>query len=141
MTTRTNPLIHARMYALADFYGVFTLKELAIKKFRGVVQAHWNSKEFAQAVQVVYTTTVAKDSGLRQVVKDVLMNHNELLKKPEIQAVLREVSGLAFEILMEKQKTSNTHYERMYWAHRPHRYLEVVEYLARMANDDFMKWH
>ena len=140
MTTRTNPLIHARMYALADFYGAFTLKELSIKKFCGVVQAHWYSKEFAQAVRVVYTTTVAEDSGLRQVVKDVLMNHNELLDKPEIEAVLREVSDLAADILMEMRKAYDTHYERIHWAHRPHGFLEAVEYVEHMANDDFMGW-
>ena len=99
MTTRTSPLTHARMYAIADFYGVCGLKELASKKFRDAVGEHWNSDDFAKAIQVVYTTTIAGDRELRQVVMDVLMNHMELLDKPDIEAVMRELPDLAFDVL------------------------------------------
>jgi hypothetical protein len=99
MTIRTNPLTHARMYAVADFYGVLGLKKLANKKFRDAAREHWDSNDFAKAVEVVYTTTTSQDRGLRRVVKYVLVNHNELLDKPEIEKVVKEAPDLAYDIL------------------------------------------
>lgn len=87
------------MYAVADFYSVFGLKELANKKFRETVREHWDSNDFAKAVEVVYTTTPPKDRGLRQVVKYVLRNRTELLDKPEIDTVIKEVPDLAYDVL------------------------------------------
>jgi hypothetical protein len=87
------------MYAVADFYGVSGLKELANKKFRDAVRDYWDSNDFAKAVEVVYTTTVPRDCGLRQVVMDVLKNHMGLLNKPAIETVMREIPGLAFDVL------------------------------------------
>lgn len=99
ITPRTNPLTHAQMYAVADFYSVSGLKELANKKFRDTVQEHWDSNDFAKAVEVVYTTTPPKDRGLRQVVSYVLRNHTELLDKPEIDAIIKEVPDLSYDVL------------------------------------------
>jgi len=99
MTTRTNPLTHARMYAVADFYNVSGLKELANKKFRDTAREHWDSNDFAKAVEVVYTTTPPKDRGLRQVVKYVLRNHRGLLDKPEIDTIMKEVPDLSYDVL------------------------------------------
>jgi len=87
------------MYAVADFYSVSGLKELANKKFRDTVQEHWDSNVFIKAVEVVYTTTPPKDRGLRQVVSYVLRNHIELLDKPEIDAIIKEVPDLSYDIL------------------------------------------
>jgi hypothetical protein len=94
-----NPLIHARMYAMADFFEVPGLKKLATTKFQTAVERYWNSVEFGQAVHVVYTSTLAEDRGLRQIVKDILMRHMALLNKPEIESIMREVPDLAFDML------------------------------------------
>ena len=99
ITPRTNPLTHAQMYTVADFYSVSGLKKLANKKFRDTVQEHWDSNDFAKAVEVVYTTTPPKDRGLRQVVSYVLRNHTELLDKPEINAIIKEVPDLSYDVL------------------------------------------
>jgi hypothetical protein len=88
------------MYALADFFSVSGLKELANKKFRDTVQEHWDSNEFAKAVKVVYTTTPPKDRGLRQVVRYILKNHAELLDKPEIDTTIKEVADLSYDVLL-----------------------------------------
>jgi hypothetical protein len=87
------------MYAVADFYCVSGLKELANKKFRDAVQEHWDSNDFVKAVEVVYTTTPSKDRGLRQVVKYVLKNHTELLDKPEIDTIIKQVPDLSYDVL------------------------------------------
>lgn len=95
----SNPLTHARMYAIADFYETSGLKQLSENKFRQAVSRHWNSPEFAQAIHVVYTTTLAEDRSLRQIVKDALLGHMSLMYKPEIESIMREVPDLSFDML------------------------------------------
>ena len=99
MTTRTNPITHARMYAVAEFYGVSGLRNLAEKKCSEAAQVYWDSDAFAEAIEIVYTTTVAEDCELRKVVKNVLTDHAELIDKPKIEACMREVPDLAFDTL------------------------------------------
>ncbi|KAF2434607.1 hypothetical protein EJ08DRAFT_676060 [Tothia fuscella] len=94
-----NPLVHSRMYAIADFYEIPGLKQLAQKKFQQAASRHWNSPEFVEAIHVAYTSTVSNDKGLRQICKDVLLQHMMLLNKPEIEGILREVPDLAFDML------------------------------------------
>jgi hypothetical protein len=94
-----NPLTHARMYAIADFYEIPGLKNLAQQKFQAAAERHWNSTEFGEAVHVVYTTTLAEDRGLRQTVKDILLRHMTLLNKPEVESIMREIPDLAFDML------------------------------------------
>jgi hypothetical protein len=99
MEPARNPLVHARMYAIADFYEIPGLKSLAQKKFQQAASRHWNNIEFGEAIHVAYTSTVSEDKGLRQICKDVLLSHMTLLNKPEIEAILREVPDLAFDML------------------------------------------
>jgi hypothetical protein len=94
-----NPLIHARMYAIADYFEVPGLKKMASTKFQAAAERHWNSDKFGEAVHVAYTSTLPEDRGLRQIVKDILMRHMTLLNKPEIESIMREVPDLAFDML------------------------------------------
>jgi hypothetical protein len=87
------------MYAIADYYEVPGLKNLAERKFQQAAERHWNSTEFGEAVHVVYTTTLAEDRGLRHTVKDILLRHMTLLNKPAIESIMREVPDLAFDML------------------------------------------
>jgi len=87
------------MYAVADFYSALNLKKLTNKKFRDAVREYWNSNDFTKTVEIVYTTTTAENRGLRQIIKRILINRRELLDKPEIEVVIKEVPNLAFDIL------------------------------------------
>lgn len=75
-----------------------SLKELVKEKFRDAVRQHWDSNDFAKAVRVVYTTTVPEDRGLHQMVKYVLRIHIELLDKPEIDTVIKDIPNLAYKV-------------------------------------------
>ena len=91
--------VHAQMYALADKYGIHDLKDLAREKFAEVASNEWDGKDFPVAVHTVYASTPESDYGLRNVVVDTLSQHRELLEKPEVEALVKEVNGLAFGLL------------------------------------------
>lgn len=58
------------MYALADKYDLPLLKELARKKFEKATPEHvlWMDDKFDTIVKLIYTTTLATDRGLRNIV-------------------------------------------------------------------------
>jgi hypothetical protein len=91
--------IHAQMYALADKYGIHDLKNLAREKFAETVLNDWNNSGFPLAVQTVYSSTPNNDHGLRDVVVATLNEHRELMDKTEVEALVKEVNGLAFGLL------------------------------------------
>lgn len=108
------------MYAVADTYGVLGLKRLANQKFRDAVREYWDSSEFVKSIKVVYTSTPSEDQGLRQEVNRVLVNRRELLDKPEVKNVMKEVPGLAADVLEwiretqeEPTKEEHTELERI----------------------------
>ena len=90
------PLVaHARVYAIADRYGVGLLKDLAVAKFS---LALTNTKtadipSFISAIEVVYTSTLGLDRGLRDCIKPKLSEFKHQLRDDtEFMALF--VSGL-----------------------------------------------
>jgi hypothetical protein len=90
---------HAHMYALADKFHICDLKELARNKFAEAASQDWNSSEFPLAVQTVYTSTPENDHQLRSVVVETITRHRELLKREEVERLVKEINGLAFGLL------------------------------------------
>ncbi|KAF2203662.1 hypothetical protein GQ43DRAFT_252006 [Delitschia confertaspora ATCC 74209] len=91
-------IIHAKVYAIAEKYGIAGLKALSRKKFAHQVGLHHNSMEFPEACQEAYETTVDSDRGLRDVIIQIFRSHPDLTQRKEMDAVLRETPGLAFEL-------------------------------------------
>ena len=90
---------NARMYALADKYGIEDLKELAREKFARVATRDWNKGGFAHAVQIVYESTPKSGSSLRDVIVATINQHRDLMKDSEIENMLEELNGLAVGLL------------------------------------------
>jgi hypothetical protein len=95
-------LLHAKMYEYADKYDVSGLKDLAIEKFSRSCKHFWNKDEFSVAAHHVFSTTVDKDKGLRDIVSATISAHMELVKKPQVKVLMTEFNGLALGILEEK---------------------------------------
>jgi len=95
----TELVINARMYALADKFGIEDLKKLAREKFASVAVRDWNKRWFAYAVQIVYESTPKSDSGLRDVVVETINQHRDLMKDSEIENMVEELDGLAVSLL------------------------------------------
>jgi hypothetical protein len=92
---------HAKVFAMAVKYHVDPLRDLATEKFRTEAEHHWDHEDLAQAIQVIYTSTADEVTQLRVMAVEVLAHHrSELLKKPEIAALLHSITGLAYDLLM-----------------------------------------
>ena len=98
-TQTTGLATHARMYSLADKYGIGGLKVLAQQKFEQAVRQQWDSEEFAPAVHVVYASTPDGDRSLRDVVMETIYSYKSLLQKLEVETAVRDIPGLAFDLL------------------------------------------
>ena len=81
------PLIsHARMYAIADKYSVSLLKELAQEKFSASLKdiQSLDIPIFAAAVEIIYTTTLASDRGLRDAIIPTLIKFKAQLRASDL---------------------------------------------------------
>lgn len=89
---------HARVYAVAEKYGIPGLKALAQKKFETQVVARWNDLDFLDAMEEVYTTTVDSDRGLRNAVIQVFRAHPQLARTQETKAIIEDIPPFAHDL-------------------------------------------
>ena len=106
MIQSPNLIIHAKVYSLAEKFGIEGLKALALEKFNVESETHWSSTDFCQAAYEVYTSTVESDRDMRDVVVKTLFKHPELFDKNEVQDVIRELT-LAYDMLMYVRQKVN----------------------------------
>lgn len=86
------------MYALAEKYGIAALKSLAKHKFECQMACYYDSPEFADAVEEVYSSTIDSDRGLRDVVLQAFRSHPQLASTQDVFAVIKRTPALAFEL-------------------------------------------
>lgn len=91
-------LAHTRVYALAEKYGIPGLKNLAKHKFERQMACYYDSPEFADAVEEVYSSTIDNDRGLRDVVLQAFRSHPQLASTQDVFAVIKRTPALAFEL-------------------------------------------
>ena len=92
-------ILHPRMYSLADYYQIPELKEVAKKKFAKAAKVSWNAPEFGRAVYIIFKSTSSTDRGLREIVRQTLRDHPELMDKTELEETIREMPDLAYDAL------------------------------------------
>ncbi|PVI05401.1 hypothetical protein DM02DRAFT_686318 [Periconia macrospinosa] len=96
-------IVHAKLYEVADKYGVPNLKDYAAQRFNNACYVFWDSATFVKATRLIFTNTPENDKGLRDVVIKTIAKHMVLNKKPEIKALMLEFSSLCFGLLVETQ--------------------------------------
>ena len=99
-------LLHAKMYAVAEKYGVKGLKDLIRSKFALACKLFWDSEAFGIAARYVHESTIDTDQGLRDVVHKTICDHIKIIQKEEISSLLDDF-GLAKSILMAKMEANN----------------------------------
>ncbi|KAB5531395.1 hypothetical protein GE09DRAFT_1146941 [Coniochaeta sp. 2T2.1] len=110
----SNLVIHSRVYALGEKYAVEGLMAVALAKFVSEAKVHWESKDFLQAVEYIYSATPEHDRGLRDAVKDVFYkNRWDLMHNEDAMRCLREVPDLAYDVFIHTCKVS--HSELNHW--------------------------
>jgi BTB/POZ domain len=94
----TNLVAHARVYAIAEKYDIEGLKALAKWKFATEMNAHHHSAEVPDAIAEVYESTVESDRGLRDVVIQTVRTHPEMVRRADVEDVIKDVPSLAYEL-------------------------------------------
>ncbi|EMD95154.1 hypothetical protein COCC4DRAFT_149313 [Bipolaris maydis ATCC 48331] len=89
---------HAKVYAIAEKYGIAGLKALARSKFVDQIDLHLASPEFPEACQEAYESTFHSDRGLRDVIIQAFRANPSLSLRPDVEMMVRETPGLAFEL-------------------------------------------
>lgn len=79
-------------------YGIAGLKSLARAKFASQVSHHYESSEFADAIQDVYDSTVDEDRGLRDIVIQAFREHPRLAQRKDVELAVKQTPGLAWEL-------------------------------------------
>ncbi|KAB5545473.1 hypothetical protein GE09DRAFT_1131302 [Coniochaeta sp. 2T2.1] len=89
------------------------LMAVALAKFVSEAKVHWESKDFLQAVEYIYSATPEHDRGLRDAVKDVFYkNRWDLMHNEDAKRCLREVPDLAYDVFIHTCKVSHSELER-----------------------------
>jgi hypothetical protein len=91
-------ITHAKVYAIAEKYGIAGLKALARSKFVDQIDLHLSSPEFPEACQEAYESTFHSDRGLRDVIIQAFRANPSLSLRPDVEIMVRETPGLAFEL-------------------------------------------
>lgn len=102
-STDGNTVVHAKVFAAAVKYKVPALRALATAKFKAAAERAWNEPSFAEAAHFVYTSTPEEVRELRNLVADAITTHKVLLDTPEMEAAIRSIGGLAYELLRKTQ--------------------------------------
>lgn len=90
---------HAKMYRIAEFYQLETLKETATSSFFKVVCDCWNSPAKLDVVRYVYGISVDKNK-LRLIIVDELTDRvNSLRNSIAFKALLNEIPALAVDLI------------------------------------------
>ncbi|MCJ1381875.1 hypothetical protein MMC17_004987 [Xylographa soralifera] len=122
------PLVmNANIYAIADKYEIWSLKEVAQRKTAEALMTDSNHESFLSAVDIVWNTTPLFDRGLRNLFLPVIAeNKKTLLKKEAFMESVRTNGDLAADVLEDTWAKSSKLPSRLYCSYANCRRLQNV---------------
>ncbi|KAF9760952.1 hypothetical protein IL306_004037 [Fusarium sp. DS 682] len=99
-TDDSYPVFHVRMYALAEKYDISALKDLALSKFKIVIQQSPPLDQFLDSAEEAYTSTVPEDRGMRNTIVKHIHSYPELLDHENTHKTLGRTHSLTYDLLM-----------------------------------------
>lgn len=100
---------HARIYSLAEKYGIPGLKRFAGNAFGdSLINSHGKTGRFASCVREVYTGTPEHDRELRDHMKKHLRKKIHYLKYTDVENILLEIPRAAVDVLMTYNENPKT---------------------------------
>ncbi|KAI4111027.1 MAG: hypothetical protein LQ345_006887 [Seirophora villosa] len=102
----TSIINNAAVYALAEKYGISTLKDSAKEKFETRCKGFlWGDASLATALEMVYGSTPATDRGLRDIMARVCLQHidelsGKVLDAPQLQELMIEEGAIGVDVLV-----------------------------------------
>ncbi|KAL8822347.1 MAG: hypothetical protein Q9191_006917 [Dirinaria sp. TL-2023a] len=94
-----NAAVHAQMCAVADFYGIPDLQEVARRKFRIALDKIYDSPGIVEVFKLVCNPDFRSDEVLRECMVDKIATDTNLLDVPDIAEILQEDGQLALAIM------------------------------------------
>ncbi|CAO1606372.1 MAG: hypothetical protein LQ349_000617 [Xanthoria aureola] len=95
---RGNATIHAQMCAVAGYYGIPGLQEVARRKFRvGLVKIR-DLQGIVKLFKLVCNPQFRSDAVLRDIMVDKVVKHNSLLDYAEVEEILHDDGELGLAI-------------------------------------------
>jgi len=95
---KSHLVVHAKVYAIAEKYGIVGLKALSRSKFIDEMDVHLGGPDLPMACQEAYESTYHTDRGLRDVIIQAFRANPDLSRRPEVGMAVRETPGLAWEL-------------------------------------------
>ncbi|KAH7195394.1 BTB/POZ protein [Fusarium oxysporum] len=93
-------MFHAKVYQIADKYGIEALKRLSATKFRASIDENWKTDDFPLAIALAYTTTPPEDRRLRDIIVQVAFNNiGTLMSRDAFCETLSDNPNLATDII------------------------------------------
>lgn len=93
-------LAHARVYALAERYGIAGLKGLAVQKFKSLLGVTLEVEDFIAATDEVYKFTPESDRRLKDLIVHTIFVQRWLMCREDVQAMMKRLGELAYDVLM-----------------------------------------
>ena len=93
-----NATLHAQMCAVADFYGIPSLQEVARRKFRFALDNIYDSKGIIEVFKLVCNPDFRSDVVLRNIMVGKIATNNNLLDEPDVEEILNKDGQLALTI-------------------------------------------
>jgi hypothetical protein len=97
--TKSNFVIHAKMYAIGEKYGISSLKSHSLQQFKEEVETYWSHVDFLKGVQEAYTSTVDEDRGMRDAIVDVFCKRPDILDYDEAKSAIKGLD-LCYDLLL-----------------------------------------
>lgn len=92
-------VLHVRVFALAEKYGIPHLKTLSLQKFRSTARKHWGSAYMVDALREAYESTIPAVRGMRDAMVEVLSDYRMLFDKADIDKLLLEIPHLSRDLV------------------------------------------
>jgi hypothetical protein len=94
---RSSFILHAKVYAMGEKYGIPSLKEAAIERFWEDTPSICTDDDFAEAVELAFTITPNSDRGLRNLIIQVVHNNASQMKdNGKIKKLILSHNDLAY---------------------------------------------
>lgn len=105
---RVSPMLfNITVYQVGDIYGVPKLKDRAKEKFEDIISTCWRMDDFPATITEVYSSTPAKDRGLRDpLVRTSLEYIDDLKKNEDFVQALQETPGFAGDLIQHGTDSS-----------------------------------
>ncbi|KAK2471048.1 hypothetical protein H9L39_17279, partial [Fusarium oxysporum f. sp. albedinis] len=93
-------VFHAKVYQIADKYGIEALKRLSASNYRTSIDEGWEAADFPTAIALAYITTPPEDRGLRDIAVDVAVKRlGTLMNRDTFRETLSDNTDLAADII------------------------------------------